>query len=157
MDYKMLGIFAVLTIVNVVLSTIRSLCTINCGKTMAALANAVCYGFYVFVIVWTVSDLPIWWKAGITFACNFVGVYAVKLIEEKARKDKLWKVEATVPAIHTNEIHHYLKDVPHSFIEVGPNYTLFNFYCATQEESRKVKTIIDQYDAKYFVAESKSL
>lgn len=156
MDWKLLGIFAALTIVNVVLSTIRSLCTINCGKTLAALANAICYGFYVFVIVWTVSDLPIWWKAGITAVCNFVGVYAVKLIEEKARKDKLWKVEATVPSRWQEAVHFDLRTVPHSYIEAGP-HTIFNFYCATQADSKKVKDIINQYGAKYFVSESKTL
>lgn len=94
---KMILIFAVATILNVILSTVRSLCTVNSGKMVAAIANAVCYGFYTYVIVITVSDINLWAKIGITALANFVGVYIVKLIEEKARKDKLWLVKITVP------------------------------------------------------------
>ena len=47
--------------------------------------------------------------------------------------------------------------VPHSYIELSDKHTLFNFYCATQVESAKVKAIANQYEAKYFVAESKNL
>lgn len=31
--------------------------------------------------------------------------------------------------------------VPHSYIELSDKHTLFNFYCATQTESAKVKAI----------------
>ena len=101
--------------------------------------------------------MPIWVKMAITAVCNFVGVYFVKWIEEKARKDRLWKVELTVPTKYTNTIDFDLQDVPHSYIELSDKHTLFNFYCATQKESAKVKAIANQYEAKYFVAESKNL
>lgn len=42
-------------------------------------------------------------------------------------------------------------------IENLGKYTLFNFYCATQKESAKVKAIVEQYEAKYFASESKIL
>ena len=96
-------------------------------------------------------------KALITAFANLVGVYVVKFFEEKARKDKLWKVEATIPAKYQGAVHFDLKDIPHNYIEGVGNYTLFNFYCATQAESAKVRDIINQYDAKYFVSESKTL
>lgn len=103
-----------------------------------------------------VCDLPLLWKVVIVGLCNFVGVFIVKWCEEKARKDKLWKVELTVPVKYTEAIDHDLKSVPHSYIHVG-KHTLFNFYCETQKESAKVKAIAKQYEAKYFVAESKNL
>lgn len=103
-----------------------------------------------------VCELPLLWKVVIVGLCNFVGVFIVKWCEEKTRKDKLWKVELTVPAKYTEAIDHDLKSVPHSYIPVG-KHTLFNFYCETQKESAKVKTIAKQYEAKYFVAESKNL
>lgn len=151
-------LFTLCTAVNVILSTIKSILTVNGGKVSASLINAITYGFYSYVIVLTSADgMPIWLKMAITAVCNFVGVYFVKWIEEKARKDKLWKVELTVPTKYTNTIDFDLHDVPHSYIELSDKHTLFNFYCATQKESAKVKAIANQYEAKYFVAESKNL
>lgn len=151
-------LFALCTAVNVILSTIKSILTVNGGKVSASLINAITYGFYSYVIVLTSADgMSIWLKMAITAVCNFVGVYFVKWIEEKARKDRLWKVELTVPTKYTNTIDFDLHDVPHSYIELSDKHTLFNFYCATQKESAKVKAIANQYEAKYFVAESKNL
>ena len=150
-------LFALCTAVNVILSTIKSILTVKGGKFSASFINAITYGFYSYVIVLTSADgMPIWLKMAITAICNFVGVYLVKWIEEKARKDKLWKVELTVPTRYTNTIDFDLHDVPHSYIELSDKHTLFNFYCATQKESAKVKAIANQYEAKYFVAESKN-
>ena len=89
--------------------------------------------------------------------CNLIGVYFVKWLEEKMRKDKLWKVEATVLSCYTYDIDKELSKVPHSYIKLSDKHTVFNFYCNTQDESTKVKRIIDKYNAKYFVAESKIL
>lgn len=150
-------LFALCTAVNVILSTIKSILTIKGGKLSASFINALTYGFYSYVIVLTSADgMPIWLKMAITAVCNFIGVYLVKWIEEKARKDKLWKVELTVPTKYTNIIDFDLHDVPHSYIKLSDKHTLFNFYCATQKESAKVKSIANQYEAKYFVAESKN-
>ena len=150
-------LFALCTAVNVILSTIKSILTVKGGKLSASFINALTYGFYSYVIVLTSADgMPIWLKMAITAICNFVGVYLVKWIEEKARKDKLWKVELTVPTKYTNTIDFDLHDVPHSYIELSDKHTLFNFYCATQKESAKVKAVANQYEAKYFVAESKN-
>ena len=151
-------LFALCTAVNVILSTIKSILTVKGGKLSASFINALTYGFYSYVIVLTSADgMPIWLKMAITAICNFVGVYLVKWIEEKARKDKLWKVELTVPTKYTTTIDFDLHDVPHSYIKLSDKHTLFNFYCATQKESAKVKSIANQYEAKYFVAESKNL
>lgn len=156
MNWNLFILFCVLNVLNVVIQTVKSLATINCGKTVAALVNAVAYGLYTVVVVYTVCDLPLWTKVIVVALANLIGVFVVKLFEEKSRKDKLWKVEATIPAKWQNAVHFDLKDVPHSYIEIG-DYTIFNFYCATQQDSAKVRDIINQYEAKYFVSESKNL
>lgn len=150
-------IFVVLSIINVVLNTFKTTITVKGGKLAAALINAVTFFVYTYVIIYTSCDLPMFLKASITAIINFVGVYAVKWFEEKARKDQLWKVEATIPAKYTNAVHFDLKDIPHNYIENVGKYTIFNFYCATQNDSTKVKDIINQYEAKYFVSETKIL
>lgn len=157
MNEKLFITFVILNIVNVIIQTVKSLATVKCGKTVASIVNAIAYGLYTVVVVYTVCDLPLWLKVVVVGLANLVGVFVVKLIEEKSRKDKLWKVEATIPNKYTNAVHLDLKDVPHSYIENIGNYTIFNFYCATQKDSAKVKEIINQYEAKYFVSETKNL
>lgn len=154
--------FTILNIVNVVLQTIKSIATFKCGKTMAAIINAVAYGLYTIVLVYTVCDLPLMLKAVIVAICNFVGVWLVKYGEEKARKDKLWKVEATIPNEGINPeyddciVELKQSGIPMNYIDIT-KYILINCYCATQADSAKVKTILDKYNAKYFVSESKTL
>ena len=159
MNTELLIIFIVANIANVVIQTIKSIATIKCGKGMAALVNALAYGFYTYIIILTTCDLPLLWKALIVGACNLVGVFVVKWCEEKARKDKLWKVEATISAANTENLHKDLTEanIPHNYIPNVGKWSVFNVYSATQKESERVKKILDFYKAKYFVSESKTL
>ena len=153
-------LFTVATIINICLSTIRSLCTIKSGKMVSAITNAVCYGFYPLIVMLTAKDtVSIVTNMTITAIANFVCVYVIKLVEEKARKDKLWKVEATIPTIWQDRVITDLKfdDLAFNYIEGVGHYTLFNIYCEDQAESAKAKKILDYYQAKYFVSESKTL
>lgn len=153
---KILIVFFVLTALNVILSTIKSIVTVKSGPAIAALVNALYYGFYNVVLIYTVADFPMWQKVTITFICNLIGVWLVKWFEAKARKDKLWQVQVTVPRKYLEAVHMDLKDIPHSYIDIE-KYAIFNIYCATQKESVAVKQIVNQYQAKYFVTESKTL
>ena len=162
MEMKLLVLFIVMNIVNVVIQTVKSICTIKCGKAVAAIVNAVAYGLYTYIVVLTMCDLPLLAKCLIVAGANFIGVYVVKLFEEKARKDKLWKVEATVQNVvyFTDYIKKQCEEykIPFSVLSVeNVDYVVFNFYCATQEKSKIVKRICDGCNAKYFVSESKTL
>lgn len=153
-------IFTIATIVNVSLSTIRAICTIKGGKLLSAITNAVCYGFYPLVIMLTAQGtVSILVNMAITAIVNFFCVYLIKMAEEKAHKDKLWKVEATVWQHDTASLHKDLDiaNIPHNYIDNVGKYTLFNVYCETQVQSAKAKAILDMYSAKYFASESKTL
>lgn len=156
---RLLLIFIVLNIFNVILQTVKSICTVKCGKTVAAIVNAVAYGLYTVVIVFTNADLPLIQKVLVVALSNLIGVYVVKWVEEKKRKEMLWKVEFTVLAQNTKTITDILTlaHIPHNYIENVGKYTMFNAYCATQKQSESVKEIIKEYNAKYFVSETKEL
>lgn len=154
--FIILFIFA--TVLNVVLNTLKTMWTANGGKWLAAIINAVTFGFYTYIIILTAGDeLDTLTKAIITAICNFICVYFVKLIEEKLRKDKLWKVEVTIPRKYEMIVKENVGNVPYSTINIDNDYTLFNFYCATQNESLIVKDIVNQYNARYFASETKIL
>ena len=149
--------FVIFNVLNVIIQTVKSIATIKCGKMVASIVNAVAYGLYTYIIVLTNCGLSLLTKCLVVASANFIGVYAVKYFEEKARKDKLWKVELTVPVEYTEAVNEALVNIPHSFLYVNTKYTLFNAYCGTQAESIRVKKICDRYGAKYFVSESRTL
>ena len=156
---KFLLTFLFLSIINVIFATVRSITTIKSGKVVASLVSGGYYAFYNVMLIYTVADFPMWEKCFITFVCNLIGVWLVKWIEEKMRKDKLWKVEVTVP---DEQVESLLADCLYMNIEhfsrwSAYQYEVFNFYCATQKESTMVKKLLKNYNVKYFVTESKAL
>ena len=156
---KFLITFAILSLLNVIFSTVKSIITIKGNALSSALVSGAYYTFYNFILIMTVADFSMFWKCAITLFANVVGVYVVKRVEQKIRKDKLWKVEATIPKALTDLLHAQLNEleIPHNYIQNVGKYTIFNCYCATALESKEIRTVLDRYEAKYFVSESQSL
>lgn len=160
MNTELFVTFVLLSVANVIIQTVKSIATIKCGKTIAALVNAVAYGLYTVVTVYTMCDLALWLKVLVVALSNLVGVYIVKAMEEKAQKDKLWKVEATFTKDKEtlDQIIHVCKvqAIPMNWIDLD-RHTVVNFYCATKGKSAFVKTLIESYNGKYFASETKTL
>ena len=157
---EFLMVFIILSIINVVFSTVRSIVTIKGGKWSAALMSGGYFAFYNIMMMWTVADFPMWQKCVITFVCNVVGVLLVKWGEEKARKDKLWKIEATFK--HDPNLITELKrwadanDINYKYNDIVRYYEI-DFYSHTQAESAIIRNFIKKHNGKYFASESKSL
>lgn len=153
-------LFIILNAVNVFVQTIKSICTVKSGKTVAALVNAVAYGIYTVVLVYMTCELPLWEKVVIVGGCNLVCVWVVKFLEEKMAKDRLWKISATISQKMEQMATDLLNEKNLSFslldIENG-DYKRFEIYSATQAESIEAKKILEAVGAKYFVSESKTL
>lgn len=156
---NLLIMFVILNIANVIIQTIKSLCTVKCGKEVAALVNAAAYGLYTYVVFYMAADgIVLWQKALIIALCNLIGVYVVKWIEERARKDKLWEIKTTIKALGTEAMDRALDEceLPHNYIAISPKHTVFHIYCSTQEQTTEAKKIVKLFDGKYFISESKS-
>lgn len=155
----MITLFIICTFANVVLSTVKSVMTIKGGKMSAAIWNALAFGLYSYIVVLTATaPVSTLMKVVITAACNLVGVYGVKLFEEKLRKDRLWKVEMTVKndyGMVAAAMHGALNEanIPNNYVEAG-NYAIFNCYCATKADTENAVTIGANYGAKYFASET---
>lgn len=155
---KLLLIFVILNVVNVILQTVKSIATVRCGKWGASLINATAYGLYTVVLVYTAMDFPLWEKVIVVAVANLIGVFVVKYFEEKARKDKIWKIEATLRRENAKAFIAEVKkaNIPLNYVETE-KYIIVNCYCNTQTDSGKIKPILDAYKVKYFVSETKSL
>lgn len=150
-------IFIICTTANVIVGTIKSVATIKGSKISAAFWNAASYGLYSYIVILTANaDISTVAKVVVTIACNLVCVYGVKLVEEKMRKDKLWKWELTIPAGKALALHQALKEnsIPHNYNEVY-KWAIFNVFAETQTESAIIEKIADEYGAKTFATETK--
>lgn len=158
MNWNLFILFCVLNIANVVIQTVKSLATIKCGKGVASLVNAVAYGLYTVVVVYTVCDLPLWLKVLVVAVSNLIGVFVVKWLEEKSRKDKLWKVEMAIPLESSDYVIRYLKQttIPFNFHYLG-KWCMFNCYCSNQESTKLITQIAKSMNGKISAYESKSL
>ena len=156
-----LAIFIILTMANVILSTAKSLITINGDKWSAAFANAVTYGVYTYLIFFTALDgVELWQKALITFICNFVGVLLVKVVEEKLRKDRLWIFQATAKTDRTEiqTIYSVLKEMGIKLVYnevVKDELYSIQIFSNTQKESTMIKSVLENYNVKYCAVETK--
>lgn len=152
--------FIIFNLLNVIIQTVKSIATIKCGKNVASIVNAIAYGLYTYIVVLTASDgINLWFKILVVALVNLVGVWTVKFFEEKGRKDKLWKIECTVKQTFSTDLEVALDTalIPYSSVDTNGKHTIFNIYCSTQEQSKKVKGLCEYYQAKYFVSETKIL
>ena len=153
---NLLIIFILLSIVNVIFSTIKSIVTIKSGPWIASIISALYYGYYNIVLIYTVADFPLWQKVAVTAGCNLVGVFIVKYGEVKARKDKLWLVKITVPANNFSALYEEIacKDIPFTYYNLQKYYVL-DCYCEKQEDTAFVTTLCQKYHGKMFASENK--
>lgn len=157
---ELLITFIIANLLNVIIQTIKSIATIKCGKGIAAWVNGLAYGFYTYIVILMSADLPLLAKCFIIGVCNLIGVYVVKFFEEKARKDRLWKVEATFPKkenfVHNMKVWADVNHISYNYINID-KYIIVNFYSANQKESAVIREFIKKFNGKYFVSETKVL
>lgn len=145
-------------VVNVILQTVKSILTIKGNKTVAALANAIAYGLYTYLLVLIASDINLWVKIFGCAGANLIGVYVVKWFEEKREREKVWRIEATFNKIPAAVLPQELKNANLSYSEMEVNQgnnIVFYIYCKTKKETVTAKKIVEEHAGKYFVSESK--
>ena len=147
-------IFIIANLINVIIQTVKSLVTIKSNKYVAAVVNALAYGFYTYIVILMTGDLPLLQKCIVVGAVNLIGVFIVKLIEERKTKIKMWRIEATIKRIHQQALSDELTKINVGFsilyIRNSERVVIF-IYSPSKESSRKIKTILTKYDARYFV------
>lgn len=153
---KLLVLFIALSVINVILQTFKSIATIKFGKVGASVVNACAYGLYTVVLVYTNADFPLWEKVIVTAVCNLIGVYIVKAIEEKTRKDKLWLVKVTIPKSVSFGAREELRESKISFSRIDiDGFDVYDCYCNTQKETEIVLRVAKKFNGKTFATENK--
>ena len=145
--------FFLISLINVLLSSIKSICTVRYGRGICVIMNVVSYSFYV-IVVEQIANLPLTITVISTALANALGVWLSYVILDFIQKDRLWKIEVIVPKTLTSLFHNGLSSIPHDYIEMGPK-VLFNFYCETKEDTKRVITLCKQYKCIFFAFEAK--
>lgn len=160
LNVGLLALFIVLTVVNVILNTARTIITVRGGMFWSSFIAAIAFGFYVIVVVYTVCELPLWMKVAVTAIANFVGTYFVKYIELKFRKDRLWMVDVVIYEKNLGFVREYLtkRELEYSDMPMSNSGShVFHIYANTRDESREIRKLLSKMGAKYVVVESKTL
>lgn len=151
--WKIIVVFCICQLINVILSTLKSVITIKGGKGLAAISNAVAYGFNTIVIK-VIADVDMWIAVIISICSNLIGVYFALWLTEKMRKDQLWKITVTVPADNYDSLISGLKEYDISFISYetsSSKYRVLDVFSKHKKESKLIRNLFNMYDAKYTI------
>ena len=147
-------IFTVCSLVNVILSTMKTILTVRSTKVVASIINAVTYGFYAIVVKQLASlDLTI--TVIVTIATNLIGVYLSMWLMDKMKKDCLWKISITtkdksiVKKIENFDIEYTLSPIQYK----KETYYSIEIFSKNQKDSTIIKNILNEYKVKYNVTE----
>jgi hypothetical protein len=145
--------FIIATLINVILSTLKSVITVKGGRVVASLTNAVAYGFNTICIK-SISDVELWIAVLVTVLSNLVGVYIALTIMKKFEKERLWKITISVPSESLKDLKQDLHDNHLGFITYETSYEKYkvvDVFSHGKEESRLLRSLLNKYKAKYTI------
>ena len=154
---KIVIVFVICSLINVILSTLKTLIMVNAGEKMSILINAVCYGFYTLVVK-QLGAVDYVTAVVVTILANVVGVWISYRIMDLFKKDKLWRITVTVKG--KKELAECIEQLEKYNIGFTPieKTNSVDIYSYNQKESAIIKNILNNYDYKYFIQEmAKSL
>lgn len=150
--------FFCIQLLNVILSTIKSILTINGSPKIASIANAIYFTLYAYVIKLIVTEELIVVLI-VTFITNLIGVYLGKIILEYFEKDKLW-IYTCFFECNENSVIKLAEKLAHLDIECVYTTIMDNklyeikILTDSKEESRLVVNLLKNNKIKYYITES---
>ena len=147
-------IFTVCSLVNVILSTMKTILTVRSTKVVASIINAITYGFYA-IVVKQLASLDLTVTVIVTIATNLIGVYLSMWIMDKMKKDCLWKISVTTrdknlaKKIENFDIEYTMSPIQYK----NQTYYSIEIFSKNQKDSTIIKNILNEYKVKYNVTE----
>lgn len=148
-------LFFVLNLINVILGTMRSILTVKSTPFISMIINTVSYTFYSGIVK-LVSGQSMAVVLITTALTNIIGVYLANFILNKTKKDKLWRITATVKLSNSVNVANALEQYNISYNEQvaeGNKTSIFDIFSKTQGESTLIKELLVNNNAKYHVIE----
>ena len=151
-------IFVIIQLVNVFLSTIKSVLTVNGSKSTAAIINSISYTIGA-VITKLLTEQSFVVAIVVTFFANLIGVYAAKLFLETTKKEKLWIYLATMTSVdEQKEVEKELKyrNIQFTLLTAENNRYFITIFSYSKAESAYIRELLKQHHIKYSILENQS-
>ena len=150
-------LFIILQVINVILSTIKSIVMIKGSKWGAIIANTIYFGVYTAVLkqISAIDSLAL--LVIITMLANFFGTWVGIVITDKLRKADLWIIKTVVRIGYVKEYKKALNDAGIKYISyqtTWDEYTAIDIFSESRTQSKKIKEILIKFKAKYSIYKS---
>ena len=147
-------VFFICSLINVMLSTLKTILTVKASKGVATIINAITYGFYA-IVVKQLASLDLITTVTVTIVTNIIGVYVPMWLLEKKKKDCLWKISVTTK---DNTLVEKLEKFSISYVMNPVQYkkqTYYNIdvFSENQKDSSIIENILKEYKVKYNITE----
>ena len=147
-------VFFICSLINVMLSTLKTILTVKASKGVATIINAITYGFYA-IVVKQLASLDLITTVTVTILTNIIGVYVSMWLLEKTKKDCLWKISITTK---DNTLVEKLEKFSISYVMNPVQYkkqTYYNIdvFSESQKDSTIIENILKEYKVKYNITE----
>lgn len=147
-------VFFICSLINVMLSTLKTILTVKASKGVATIINAITYGFYA-IVVKQLASLDLITTITVTIVTNIIGVYVSMWLLEKTKKDCLWKISVTTK---DNTLVEKLEKFSISYVMNPVQYkkqTYYNIdvFSENQKDSSIIENILKEYKVKYNITE----
>lgn len=155
---KQIIVFSIITLINVILSTAKSILTVKSSRKVAAWINAISYGFYAMVVK-QMSTVSVEVVVIVTVIANLIGVYFSMWLLDKFKKDVFWKITIIPENSAFQNIKKELVENKLGFneYEVNTKYgdqKALDVFSENQESSKKIKEILKRNGrVKYHISE----
>lgn len=147
-------IFFICSLINVMLSTLKTILTVKASKGVATIINAITYGFYA-IVVKQLASLDLITTVTVTIITNIIGVYVSMWLLERTKKDCLWKISVTtkdstlVEKLEKFSISYIMNPVQYK----KQTYYNIDVFSENQKDSSIIENILKEYKVKYNITE----
>ena len=150
-------LFIILQVINVILSTIKSIVMIKGSKWGAIIANTVYFGVYTAVLkqISAIDNLAL--LVIITMLANFFGTWVGIVITDKLRKADLWIVKTVIRIGYAKDYKKALNEAGIKYISyqtTWDEYTAIDIFSESRTQSKKIKEILVKFKVKYSIYKS---
>lgn len=150
-----LAIFIAIQLVNVIVSTIKSILTVNGSPLTASVWNSVSYTLGA-VVTKMLTQQSFEVIIVVSMLTNLLGVYIAKVIIEKARKDHLYTINATLRCHSQEFVESELqrRGIQYTLLPAVNDRMLLCAFSYSKAESAIVKEILDHENVRFTVTDS---
>lgn len=153
--FIVIGLFAVIQLINVMLNTVKSVWTVKASPLKASLINAITFGFYT-IVVQTTAQCSLLITVPVTIITNLIGVWCSLKLLEKFKKDTIWRITTSVKKEDLDSLVSDLQkeNIAYAVYENKSKneYEILDIFSYNREESKQTKTLLVKYNAKYILS-----